>query len=144
MSEGLDSLLWASAAMCTYVLVSLAVGDRFPFSRYSMYASLKGRVQGAVLYVEADGVAVDIARLWRFSGVDPTRIDPRGHPCSQEWAVYEVRRWVAEHLEAGLPLPEEAGRVPVEIGFRLVSVEGFKLHEDRVLLTRGSASWRPR
>lgn len=139
MTDPLTSALWASTAMVVYALISLRVGDWFPFSKYSMYAALSGRVTGAVLYVEADGQPANIVRLDQFSGIDPGHIDPKGHPCSQQWVVWETQRWVAEHLDPNAP-----GEVDVEIGFRLVTVEQFRLSETRVALARGRACWRRR
>jgi hypothetical protein len=133
--ETLTHVAVALVALAVYCLVSLQVGDRFPFSRYVMYAQLKGRTEGAVLGLRVAGKEVPATSLEGFVGLDPSRIDARGYPCSQEWAVHETRRWVEEH-QGALP---SADSVPVEVGFRIVSVEQFRLLERWVPLTAGTA-----
>ncbi len=127
-------VLWALAGLFAYMAISLRLGDAFPFSKYSMYAGLKGRDEGAVLSVRVGGVETPVASLDRFVGIDPAAIDAAGRPCSQQWVVVEVRRWVAEHLAA------EAGpdAVEVELGFRHLRVDGHVLTErfERVAIGR--------
>ena len=109
-----------------YGAVSLWVGDRFPFSRYSMYARLRGRTEGAVLVVRADGVEVDFDRVVAWRGIDPATMDPHGVPCSLHWVALEAQRWVGQHT-----VGEEGGELPVEIevGWRILSVEPGQLLE---------------
>lgn len=132
--------LWAAAAMVVYMLVSFRVGDRFPFSRYSMYASVRQRTEGAVFSVRVGGVETPVARLDRFVGIDPDALSPRGFPCSQEWVVWEVRRWVGDHLADRA----DADAVAVELGFRLVRLQDGRLEERFVPLAAGRAHWRAR
>lgn len=115
----MEGTLVALAACLLYVAVSLVVGDRFPFSRYSMYAKLRGREEGAVLVIRADGVELPFYELARWHGVDPAALDPAGVPCSLQWVAYEARRWVEQHTVAsaeGLPLE-------VEVGWRILRVD---------------------
>lgn len=130
--------LWSIGAMILYSIVAMRVGDTFPFSKYSMYARLRGRVEGAVLSVRAAGKEVRAAQLCDFVGVDPALVTPDGYPCSQQWAVYEVQRWIADNqaAEAG------ADAVEVEVGFRIIRVEAFRLEERFVSLSKGRARWR--
>ncbi len=111
---------WAAATCFLYVVISLVVGDRFPFSRYSMYASTAGRSHGAVLYCKADGEFVDVHRLDGFAGIDPAAIYPEGLACSLEWKVHEARRFIEQHQAAP---GAEPGAVRVELGYRLLQVD---------------------
>lgn len=126
--------------MVAYAALSLAFGEVFPFSRYSMYAKLRGRTEGAVLSVRADGAEVDVARLHEFVGIDAEKVDTAGYPCSQSWVVTEARRWITDHPGSSAASPE----VDVEIGFRILHLDKFTLHERWVPLTRGRACWRTR
>lgn len=131
---------WALGALVLYVVISARVGDAFPFSRYSMYASVTRRTDAAVVSVRVGGVETPAARLERFVGLDPEALHPRGYACSQEWVLWEVKRWVAEHLAA----EADPDSVPVEIGFRVLRFDGGALSERFVPLASGRAHWRRR
>lgn len=133
-------MIWALAAGLIYAAIALRFPDRYPFATYSMYAKLRDRVEGAVLYVRVGDELVSIGELEAFAGLDPAAIRPDGYPCSQEWVVWETRRWIEANL-AGAP---REGAVDVEIGFRILRVENFVLHERRVPLAAGRASRRSR
>jgi hypothetical protein len=119
-SPGVIEIEVGLVAFAIYVIVSLAVGDLFPFSRYSMYASLSGREEGAVLYVRAGERFVAPDELVQVHGLDVPALDPKRVPCSQQWVVYEAQRWLETHSVAD---PPEHG-VPVEVGYRMLKVEG--------------------
>lgn len=129
--------LWvALAALASYVVISLLVGDRFPFSRYSMYARLTHRREGAVLYVKAGEVFVAPDDLELVSGLDVPALDPKRVPCSQEWPVYEAQRWLTLH-SVDEP-PKDAVRV--EVGYRILSVGAdgvLSMRLDPVTVGRG-------
>lgn len=114
--------LAAAASALVYGGISWVVGDRFPFSRYAMYASLRGRTEGAVLVVRADGREVEFSEITAWSGVDPAAIEPYTVPCSTQWVVIEAQRWIATHTVVD-PLP-----TVLEVGYRIVRVtrEGFE------------------
>ena len=133
----LTGALWALSALMVYVTLSLRVGDVFPFSKYSMYARLRERVEGAVLFVTYDGVEVAPTALTDFVGLEPAKISAAGFPCSQEWVVHETRRWVEDHLGATGPDHRR-----VELGFRIIRMEAYKLTERREVLTSGAARRR--
>jgi hypothetical protein len=114
-----------------YALTSWLVGDIFPFSRYAMYAGLRGRTEGAVLYVRVGEAFVDVQELLDFDGVDPAKIQVQGWPCSQEWQVVEARRWVEAH--------PGSGREAVEVGFRVIRVREGAIEERLVPVTTGRA-----
>jgi hypothetical protein len=126
--------------MGAYVAASLRVGEAFVLSRYEMYAELRGRAEGAIFYVRAGDALVGAQRLDRFVGVDTNALTPTGFPCSQEWVVWETRRWIEDHRA---PAARDDA-VPVELGFRIVSVRDFRLSERVVPLARGHAHWRGR
>ncbi len=109
----------ALAAMAVYIVISLLVGDRFPFSRYSMYANLTQREQGAVFFVRAGDRFVAADELDAVWGIDVPALDPKLVPCSQQWLVYEAQRWLESHLVEAPP--EDS--LPLEIGYRMLKVE---------------------
>ncbi|MFZ5482336.1 MAG: hypothetical protein ACOZNI_36580 [Myxococcota bacterium] len=109
----------AAVACVVYVAISLVVGDRFPFSRYSMYASLTTRDEGAVLYVRSGDRFLAPDDLDAVFGLDVPALDPARVPCSQQWAVYEAQRWLASRAA---PAPPE-GAVPIELGWRMLRVD---------------------
>ena len=131
-------LVWATGALLVYAAISLAVGDVFPFSRYSMYAKLRGRVEGAVFAVRVGEARVPIGELEGFAGLDPEKVSPDGYPCSQQWVVFEAKRWI-EHHRVDTPA---ADAVDIEIGFRILRLEAFTLHERWAPLTAGRARRR--
>ena len=109
----------AVVAMLLYIAISLAVGDVFPFSRYSMYASLTNRSEGAVFFVRTGERFIAADELEAVHGIDVPALDPKLVPCSQQWLVYEAQRWLESHL-VDAP-PEDS--VPIEIGYRMLRVE---------------------
>ena len=116
-------VVWiAPLAALLYILISLAIGDWFPFSRYSMYASIGRRDHGAAPYFKANGEFVRIDHYGDFSGLDLEAMYPRGIPCSLEWQVHEARRWIQRH-PAPAGQAEGEAVVPVEFGFRLIWVD---------------------
>lgn len=136
----MSGALWALGAGLVYSAIALRFPDRYPFATYSMYAKLRDRVEGAVLYVRVGEELVSIGALEAFAGLDPALVTPAGYPCSQEWVVWEARRWIETNL-VGEARP---GAVDVEVGFRILRVENFVLNERRVPLASGRASRRPR
>lgn len=138
-SRGVTDLWVALVALVLYVGISLAVGDRFPFSRYSMYARLTHRREGAVLYVKAGERFVAPDELEAVFGLDVPALDPKRVPCSQEWLVYEAQRWLENHL-VKTELPDG---VPVEIGYRMLSVNEDGLVSMRLApVTKGTGKLR--
>lgn len=126
----------AAVAALAYAVIGLLVGDRFPFSKYSMYARIEGRTRGAVLYLRAGERFVEPAEVLAVSGLDVDALDPKRVPCSQQWLVYEAMRWLssrteAESLQDGTEL--EAGYRMLEIG------PDGSLKEELAVVTRGKA-----
>lgn len=103
-----------------YFVVSRVVGDRFPFSRYAMYASTAMRSEGGVPSFRADGRDARIDDYVDFVGIDPDAIYPAGIPCSLEWRVREWQRWLRSHQS---DVPGAAGPIAIEIGFRMLRVD---------------------
>lgn len=127
--------LIALVAMLLYMAISLRVGDRFPFSKYSMYADLRTRDEGAVLYVRLGERFVDPDQLEAVHGLDVEALDPKKRPCSQQWLVYEAQRWLRDHTVASVP---DGGEL-VEVGWRLLRIEpDGSLSERLEPMTRGT------
>lgn len=130
----------ALVACIVYVSISLLVGDFYPFSRYSMYARLTTRKEGAVLYVRAGDAFVSPDDLDAVAGLDVDKIDPQKHgfPTSQEWVTHEAMRWLRARATARID-----DGVPVEVGYRMLRVdETGQLHERLQPVTKGSGRLR--
>lgn len=125
------AVLIALAAALFYIVGSLVLGDSYPFSKHSMYASTAMRDKGAVPLMLADKQPIEVDELERFQGIDPERLYPRGLPCSLEWQVHEAGRWIRNHLAAA---DAEPGPVKVSWGFVIVRVN------DQGKITE---KWRP-
>ncbi len=132
-------MLVAAAACGLYVGLSMLVGSRFVFSKYSMYAALTTRSEGAVLYVRAGERFVAPDELDAVHGLDVPALDPTKVPCSQQWVVYEAQRWLQARA---VPTPPD-GSVPVEVGYRMLRVgDDGALHERLHRVTCGSGRLR--
>lgn len=111
-------ILIALAAGAAYFIISLLVGDRFPFSKHSMNASTAVRKEaGAVPLLLADGKPAAVDDYDRFQGLDPDAMYPDGLPCSLEWQIHEAGRWIRDKTADSEDAP---GPVKVEWGFVLV------------------------
>lgn len=138
-----DELAWvmcltAPVVGAVYFVVSRVVGDRFPFSRYAMYASTAMRLEGGVPLFRADGRDARIDDFVDFVGIDPAAIYPAGIPCSLEWRVREWQRWLSAHRSdvAGVE-----GPIRIQIGFRMLRVdEAGKLHQS-IRFTQAGSAW---
>ncbi len=114
----MDLPLIAAGTALVYAGISWLVGDRFPFSRYAMYADLEGRREGAVLVVRAGGREVGFAEVIAWHGIDPAAIEPFSVPCSLHWVVFETQAWIRDHTA-----PSADGlTVPLEVGYRILRV----------------------
>ena len=138
-----DPLLawWAPLAAVVYAAVSTLVGDRFPFSRYSMYASTAVRDHGAVPVFLADAEPAPIDAFDRFAGLDPDTLYPKGLACSLEWQVHEAKRWIRGHRAA---FGEEPGPVKVAFGFVILRVDAEGRLSEELRLTGEGTAWPAR
>lgn len=132
----MTGFLVACAALIVYAAVSLRVGDRFVFSRYSMYAKLTSREEGAVLYVRVGERFVAPDDLDAVHGLDVAALDPTRVPCSQQWVVYEAQRWFTSRTTPE-PQPE-----PIEVGYRILRVAGSAVSMELRPLTSGTGRLR--
>ncbi|MES2642969.1 MAG: hypothetical protein V4850_26025 [Myxococcota bacterium] len=129
----------AILAAVVYGVISWCVGDRFPFSRYAMYADLEGRREGAVLVVHADGREVEFQDVAAWHGIAPEVIEPFTVPCSLHWVVFEAQKWIRDRTAAS---PEGLG-VRIDVGYRIfrVTPEGDVVER---IVPRGSGVGRLR
>lgn len=135
----MEAIVIAAIACIAYVVISLIVGDLFPFSRYSMYAQLTTRKEGAVLYVRVGERFVSPDDLDSFHGLDVPALDPKLVPCSQQWFVYESQRWM-DLQRVGSRVE---GAVEIEVGYRMLAIdEQGALSERLAPVTRGTARLR--
>ncbi len=110
---------WAPLGFAVYAAISLRVGNLFPFSKYSMYASSPNRRRGAVPVLLLDGEPVHWTRYERISGLRSQDMYPPGLPCSLEWMVLEAKRWVDDHTAEPGDAP---GPVHLTWGFRILTL----------------------
>lgn len=108
----------ALCAGLAYAGLSWALADVFPFSRYSMYAKLRDRHEGAVLVVLADGREVEATDVVAWHGVDPAAIEPFTVPCSLHWVVFEAQRWIGTRTAAS----PDGLEVSLVVGYRILRV----------------------
>lgn len=104
------ALLPAPAALVAYVVVlggGAVFGEAFPFSRYAMYADLRGRHEGARLRVTVNGRPARLEDYRVVAGVDPDGVLPAGVPSSQEGVVRSTRDWLRTHEGVGTGTGEE-------------------------------------
>lgn len=131
-------LLVALVSALIYMVISQIVGEAFIFSRYSMYAKLTTRSEGALLYVKAGDQFVAMDDLDRVCGLDLSALSLAGIPCSQTWLVHEAVRWF-ENCRTDAPQP-----IPIEVGWRWLKVDADgQLHERLQPKTRGTGRLRP-
>ena len=130
---------WGPIGALVYTVISLVVGDRFPFSRYAMYAQPQTRDHGAVPVFLADGAQADAATFHRFSGIDASQLWDEALACSLEWQVHELTRWHGDHAaDEG----DEAGPIAVQAGYRILRLgEDGRLTETLDIRVEGRA-WR--
>ena len=133
----MQEIAYAGVALLAYVLISLVVGDRFPFSRYAMYAALKDREEGAVLYLRSGNRFLEPDEVRAVFGVEVDALDPKRVPCSQQWVVYEVQRLLRNRTVTEPP----SNGADLEVGYRMLRVdEHGDVHETLRPITSGTAS----
>ncbi|MEZ4442086.1 MAG: hypothetical protein R3B72_23535 [Polyangiaceae bacterium] len=134
---------WGPLAAVLYGVICLAVENVFPFSRYALYARSGVRTKGAVPTFWAEGEPALIADYEEFHGIDPETIYPQHDDlqCSLEWPVREAQDWLRRHR---LPEPpEDAARVEVRYGFRVLEVnDAGDLTESIIITATGTARRR--
>ena len=64
----------AAVAFGLYVAGAWLLGERFPFSRFSMYASLGRYQESHVPVFLADGRPAEVRSYARFSAIDPAAV----------------------------------------------------------------------
>lgn len=134
-------LSWAFFAFAAYLLFSLTLGIRFPFSTYPMYADSGGRTEGAVPLFLANGQAVNITDFVNFQGIDPDAILPAGIACSMHYRVEEARQWLRHHAA---PTGTAKGPIAIQIGYRIVRLDGNRpIAWSERIVAQGTA-WRSR
>ena len=126
----------APAVFCLYLAGCFLFGNRFPFSKFELYAEAANRDAGAVPVFFADGHEAKIWEYTGFQGLDPSGFLPADIPTSLTWMVEEAQRWVQEHASA-----EEAGPVKVAFGFRVLRIGADNLIEEEVRILQEGSAW---
>lgn len=126
----------ALLAFAVYLGGGVVLGDTFPFSRFSMYSVAGGaRDQGAVPVFLADGTPQPVEAFEAFHGLEPSRYaPPRGIPCSLEYRVQDMARWVAAHPA------ERPGPVRAELAFVILEQQSDgSVHQTIEVISSGWA-----
>ena len=127
------ALRWGGAAFLLYGGLSVALGERLPFSRYAMYADID-RSQGAIPVFLVDNQPVDYRDYTGFYGFEPSALLPKGISCSMEYLVHDAAAALRQH--AG----ETPGPVPLVFGYRILALEAERgLQESLRVVQQGSA-----
>ena len=128
---------WGIGATAVYVVLSLILGDRLPFSRYEMYSGAALRTEGAVPVFLVDGQPAKVLEYDRFHDLDVGSINSNNWPCFVLREVHETHRWVHDNT-AGTDTPK--GAHTVAWGYALYSVdEAGVISHRQELLTKGTA-----
>ena len=135
MTASLLVSLCAPVSAALYLALCWRLGEVTFFSRYSMYSSVRGRKEGAVPTSLIDGTEGEIDDCDRFSGIAIKDIYPKGIPCSLEWRVREIERWVEQHAA---PAGSEPGPLKIELGFWIFRVDaGGTIQRNLRITARG-------
>ena len=129
--------LVAPVACVLFSVGCLLLGNRYPFSKFELYADAGHRSAGAVPLFLADGQEANISDYTAFSGLVTEEFLPSNIPTSVTWMVEEARRWVDDH-----PATDGEGPTKVAFGFRILRIgdDGTIVEEQR-LLQKGTA-WK--
>jgi len=129
----------AAIAAVAFAVLSLLVGDRFPFSKHSMYASTAARGKtGAVPLFLAHGKPAPIDQYHRFLGLDPDNLYNKDLPCSLEWQTHEAGRWIRDKSD---PPDAEPGPVPVAWGYVIIRVQDDDTLKETWLQKQTGTAW---
>ena len=136
---------WAVLSCLVYLFTAFTAGEVFPFSRFSMYASLDDRVhrhgdvsRSAVITARVNGKRVRPEDYHHFTGLDPALlIAPCGWANTMQYRVHEVSLWLRRHSR---PRGSAEGPDVMEVGFLLIeSRDGVHRTESWRPVTRGNA-----
>ena len=129
----------ALAAFAVFFVGGLDVGERYPFSRFSMYAAIAPREEAAIPTFRANGRDINPEALTGFFALNPDGLAaPEGIVTSTDHILRERAAWIRAN---GATAP---GPVTVEIGWELwrIDPKTGALTRRALLLQTGSAQWR--
>ena len=109
-------LLYAAGGFALFALIGWFVKNVYPFSAYSMYASVAAMKESNVPRLWADGEEARVSDFVDYEGFGPDEMMPPHTPCTLHWVVHEAKRWVAEHRGEGGDAVVEWGFVNVVVG----------------------------
>ncbi len=108
----------AAAGFVAYLLVSLLVGEWFPFTQLPMYSELSGYRTSQVLVCRLAGEEIPCDGLQHVEGVSPRAIQPlKGRRFSMGYRIQELRAQLERQGDA----PPGEGSA-FEVGFRPVDM----------------------
>lgn len=124
----------ALLAFVVWLTGGLLLGECWPFSRYSMYADIADREQGALPLFWANGQPAEPEQFSSFYGVDPSAFNgPEGIPTTFDYLTRPRAQWVSTHPAA------HPGPVRIEVGWELVKMGPHGLERSPMILSTGSA-----
>lgn len=129
-------MIWALAGFVVFAVIGWFVKNLYPFSAYSMYASVAAMRRSHVPKFWAAGEEARVSDYVDFEGIDADAMMPAHTPCTLTWIVHEAKRWVSEHSGTG-------GDVEVEWGFIRVDIrEDGGVDSEKWVVCRGRARRR--
>jgi hypothetical protein len=132
-------MMWALGGFIFYFVVGYVTENLYPFSAYSMYASVPGMTYSGVPTFFVKGEVAVMSEYVDFVGLNTKRMMPPEMRCTLSWMVYEAERWIMEHKAT------ETGPTHVDVawGYRVVSVEeDGSIHTSVEIACRGRARKR--
>tara|TARA_B100000530_G_C15668773_1_gene373401 strand:- start:2 stop:421 length:420 start_codon:yes stop_codon:yes gene_type:complete len=129
------STIIAGLTFFVFGYASWHIGERFPFSRYDMYAH--PAVGGAVPVIQADGKWVPLSRLRDIHGIDPEQLQlPVRVAGNMEFRIEEIQDYIRANRG------NRPGPVAIRIGFTFVRMtdEVPVLDEHITVIAEGSAT----
>ena len=127
----------ALLALGLYMIIAGAVGEVWPFSRFTMYANIPKNA--AVPMLKVNGEDHFPEEFVDFFGCTAEQIRlPHGIPSRVRWRQDEIGHWVSRHSAAN------PGDVAVDFGYQMVTVDDGvpRLDPSFVPLCSGSARWK--
>lgn len=119
-----------------WLIAALVVGERYPLSRFAMYAEMPAGPT-AVPVFQADGVDADPADFLDYTGFDGTLAAPPA-PCALGWKMDALKAAI-ERRRGG-----EVGAVEVALGYRVYAPGGSgPVVATPFLPVANGRAWRP-
>ena len=132
-------MVWAFAGFLFYLVVGHLTVNMYPFSAYSMYASVPKMNRSGVPTFFVNNREAVLCEYVDFIGINPKQLLPLGMECTLTWMVAEAERWISEHSTS------ETSREHIDVawGYQVVTVhDDGQISTEVVITCRGRARKR--